>query len=137
MVVFNQNMLYIIIAVIVVVIILVVVFMRRRGSKGGPSNVNEYLKKEADLKKLEIAERDIGFKIKIPLFMRRPEDELEDIQETTTELQHKNAYYNSKVESRVEHLKSQDKPVNIQKQLKGIEKKNLELNRLVKPKEGK
>ncbi len=136
MVALDQNTLYIIIAILVVVIILFVVIMRRRGSKEGPSNINQYLAKEAQLKKVQIVESEEGFRTKIPLYMRRPQDDLNDIRETTSELFHKNAYYNSKVEDEVESLEAQDKQVNLQKQVKGIEKKNLELNRRVKPKKG-
>ena len=133
MVAIEQNMLYIIIAVLLIVIILIALYIRRRGSKKSPS-VNKYLKEEANHKKLEIVERDIGFKLKIPLYMKRPEDELEDIRETTSKLEHRNAYYSSKVESRIERLESQEKKINIQRQLKDIKKKDLKLNRLIEPK---
>lgn len=128
MVAIEQNMLYVIIAVVVILIILTVVFVRRRGSKNGPSNVNEYLTKEAEHKKLEIAEKDTGFKMRIPLFMRRPEDDLEDIREVTSQLEHRNAYLNSKVEFRLEKLESDKKDINIQRKLKDIEKRDLKLN---------
>lgn len=134
MVAIEQNMLYIIIAVLLIVIILIAIYMRRRGLKKSPS-INEYLKEETDHKKLEIVEKDMGFKLKIPLYMKRPEDELEDIRETTSKLEHKNAYYNSKVESRIERLSLQKNQANIQGQLKDIEKRDLKLNRLIDPKE--
>lgn len=136
MVVIEQNMLYIIIAVIVIVILLLVVFIRRRGSKGSLS-VNQYLAREAELKKVQIVEREEGFITKIPPYLKRPQDELKDIREATSELQHKNAYDNSKIEDKVEHLESLEKEINLQNQLKIIHKKGLELNRKVRPKKGK
>ncbi len=136
MVAIEQNMLYIIIAVIVIVILVLVVFMRRRGSKGS-LNVNQYLTREAELKKIQIVEREEGFKTKIPPYLKRPQDELDDIREATSELLHKNAYDNSKVEDKVDRLKSLEKEINLQNQLKIIHKKGLELNRKVKPKKGK
>ncbi len=132
MVSFDQNSLYIIVGIILIVIIILAVFMRRRGSKKGPSNPNQYLADEAKNKKIKIVERAEGFSSEIPLYKLGPEDKMNTIRETTSELQHKNAYYNSKVEERVERLENQEKQVNLQKQLKTIYKKDHELNRTVK-----
>lgn len=137
MVAIDQNMLYIIIAVLVIVIILLIVFMRRRGSKEGPKNVNQYLSREAKHKKVQIVEREEGFETKIPLYLRRQQDELNDIREAFFDLEHKNIYHNSKVQDKVECLESREEQINLEKQLKNILKKNLELNSKIKPKKGK
>jgi len=137
MVSFDQNTLYIIVGVILIVIIILAVFLRRRGSKKAPSNTNKYLTEEAKNKKIKIVEKAEGFSTELPLYKLGPEDKLNSIRETTSELQHKNAYYNSKVEERVERLDHQEKHVNLQKQLKTINKKEHELNRTVKPKKEK
>lgn len=137
MVALDQNMLYIIIAVLVVVIILLIVFMRRRGSKGGPSNVNQYLAREAELKKVQIVERGEGFETKIPLYLRRQQDELNDIREAFSDLEHKNIYHNRGVQDKVERLESREEQLDLKKQLKNIHKKYMELNSKIKPKRGK
>ena len=119
-------------AVIIVVILFLAIFKRRSQTKKEPSNINKYLVQEADLKKVQIVEREEELKPKIPLYLRRPQDELKDIRETTSNLMHRNAYYNSKVEDRIERLEFQEKQINIKRPLKSIDKKNLELNRRVK-----
>lgn len=133
----DQNMLYIIIAVLVVVIILLALILRRRGSRDGPSNINEYLKSEAKSKEVKIVESQEGFQTKVPLYQRRPADDLADIREKTSSLMHQNIYHNRKVEDQVEFLGSLEKQVNLQKQVKDIQKKFLELNSPVKPEKEK
>ena len=137
MVSFDQNTLYIIVGIIIIVIIFLAVFMRRRGSKKGPSNINQYLAEEAKNKKVKIVESAEGLETEIPLYKLGPEDKLNNIRETTAELEHKNSYYNTKVEDRLERLETQEKHLNVQKQLKIIGKKEIELNRMAKPKKGK
>ena len=111
--------------------------MRRRGSKKGPSNINQYLKEEAENKKVKIVEDAEGMRTEIPLYMLGPEDKLNSIRRTTADLQHKNSYFNAKVEDRLEHLDHQEKHLNLQNRLKTIQNKEIELNRIVKPKKGK
>lgn len=137
MVSFNQNTLYIIVVIILIVIIFLAVFIRRRSSSKGPSNINQYLAEEAKNKKVKIVERAEGMKTEVPLYQLGPQDKLNSIRETSTELQHKNAYYNTKVENRIEHLDNQEKQLNLKKQLENIKNKNLELNSIVKPKKGR
>lgn len=133
MVNFEQNTLYIIIAVIVVAVLILAVILRRRRSKKGPSSINQYLAEEANTKKLKIVERAEGFTIKKPLYMMKAEDKLSEIRETTAKLEHKNAFYNLKVEDKTENLEEMDKQANLQKQLAIINRKHLELNTTVKP----
>lgn len=137
MVALDQNLLYIILAVLVVVIILLAVFLRRRRSRDGPSNVNQYLAKEARLKKVQIVESQEGFQNKIPLYLRRTDDDLKDIREATSDLQHKTIYQNRKIGDKAEHLGSLDKQINLKRQITSIEKKYLELASPVKPKKEK
>jgi uncharacterized protein YoxC len=133
----DQNMLYIIIAVLVVVIILLAVFLARRRSRDGPSNVNQYLADEAKLKKVHIVEKQTGFQNDIPIYMRRPEDDLKDITKSTSDLLHKTIYHNRKIEDKSEYLGSLDKEINLKKQVANIQKKYLELTSPVKPKKEK
>ena len=128
MVALDQNMLYIILAVLVILIILVIVFVRRRRSKDGPSNINKLLQNEAELKKKQIAESEAGFKLKTPLYMRRPQDELNDIREVTSQLEHQKIYHNRKVEEKLEKLETTQKNVNLQRQHQKISKKHQELS---------
>ncbi len=136
MVALNQNMLYIIIAVVVIAVIVLAVFLRRRRSKEGPSNVNKFLADEAYNVKIKIAKELIEPQSK-NLHLKIPQDDLNDIRETTSQLEHKNAYFNSKIEDKVELLKTKEKQLNLQKQLKEIDKRKLKLDEIVKPKEGK
>jgi hypothetical protein len=131
----EQNTLYIIIAIIVVAVLIIAVLIRRRRSKKGPSNINQYLEDEAKTKKLQIVERAEGFTLKKPLYMMKTEDKIGDLRDTTSQLEHKNAFYNRKVEDKTENLESLKKQVNLQKQLKMINRKHLELNTTVKTKE--
>ena len=108
--------------------------MRRRGSKKGPSSINQYLAEEAKNKKIKIVENTDGTSTKIPLYKLGPEDRLNSIREATTELEHKNAYYNRKVEDRIERLDADEKRLNLQKQLRNIDKIETQLNSKVKPK---
>jgi hypothetical protein len=137
MVALDQNMLYIIIAVLVVVIILLALILRRRGSREGPSNVNHYLESEAKSKEVKIVERQEGFQTKVPFYQRRPADDLADIREKTSDLLHQNIYNNQKIEDKAEFLGSLEKQVNLQSQVKHIQKKFTELNSPFKPKKEK
>lgn len=137
MVSLDRNTLYIIIGVIIILIILMVVFMKRRGSKKGPSSINQYLAEEAKNKKIKIVENADGRNTKIPHYKLGPEDRLKSIREATSELEHKNAYYNQKVEERIERLDADEKQLNLQKQLKNIDKIENQLNSKVKPKKDK
>lgn len=137
MIALDQNLLYIIIAVLVVVIILIALILRRRRSREGPSNINQYLESEADAKKVKLVERKEGFQTRIPLYLRRPRDDISDIREKTSKLEHQNLYHNQKIEDKTELLESLEKQANHKRQVKGIEKKLLELNSPAKPKKGK
>ncbi|MCE5214276.1 MAG: hypothetical protein LLF83_06105 [Methanobacterium sp.] len=136
MVAIEQNLLYIIIAVIVVVIIILAVIIRRRRSSNGPKNINQYLTQEAEQKKLEIVETKLELKPKSNLF-KTQKNKLEDIQETTSDAQHKIIYLNSKLDGKVAGLQSKNKHVNLEKTLRKIDKKNQELNRIIEPDQGK
>lgn len=133
----DQNLLYIVIAVVVIIVILLAVLLRRRGSGSGPSNINQYLGSEAELKKIQIVEYREGFKTKIPMYMRKPEDDLNDIRAVTSKLEHKNTYYDPKVEDKLEQVEHQKTTLNLKKQIDTIKRKDLELNRLIKPKKDK
>lgn len=137
MVALDQNLLYIFIAVFVAVIILIALILRRRRSREGPSNVNQYLESEADAKKVKLVERKEGFQTRTPLYQRRPSDDISDIREKTSNLQHQNLYHNQKIEEKTELLESRKKLTNHKRQVKGIKKKFLELNSPAKPKKGK
>lgn len=126
MVAIDQNMLYIIIAVIVVVIILLAVLIRRRRTGKGPKNLNQYLAEEAEHKKMEIAEQELGSKPKSSL-LKSPMEKVEDIKENTSQTMHKIIYLNTKIEEKGEDL-TQEKPMNLKKQIKAIEKKGQKLN---------
>ena len=137
MIALDQNLLYIIIAVLVVVIILIALILIRRRSREGPSNMNQYLESEADAKKVKLVERKEGFQTRIPLYLRRPRDDISDIREKTSNLQHQNLYNNQKIGEKTELLESLEKHANLKRQVKGIKKKFLELNSPAKPKKGK
>lgn len=128
----EQNLLYIIIAVIMVVVIIIAVFIRRRRTGKGPKNVNQFLAHEAELKKMEIVERESQSNYGDEnVLLKGPRDKLKDIQKGTSEVMHKIFYFNSKIFEKGNILESELKHPNLEKQLKNIEKKNQKLNKTV------
>ncbi len=130
MVAIEQNIIYIVIAAVVVVGI-IVVLMRRRRTRKGQRNVNKYLAKEAELTKIEIVEKDLGFKriMGEGVLLKGQQEKLSDIREITSDLMHKLLYFNSNIDEKVNRLEAKRESVNLQKLLMDIDKREKELNK--------
>jgi 23S rRNA maturation-related 3'-5' exoribonuclease YhaM len=129
MVAIDQNVFYIVIAAIVV-IGLIVTLMQWRRVREAQTNV-EFLTKQAELKKIELVERDLESKrmmndIVLP---RDQQEKLTNIRATTSDLMHKAGYINNEINERVDRLEAKTEYAKLQKLLMDIEEKEKELER--------
>lgn len=129
MAVIEQNVLYIVIAAIVVVG-LIVALMQWRRVREAQTNV-EFLTKQAELKKIELVERDLESKrmmndIVLP---KDQQEKLTNIRENTSNLMHKAGYLHGEINERVNRLEAKTEYIKLQKLLMDIEEKENELER--------
>ncbi|WP_048191074.1 hypothetical protein [Methanobacterium sp. SMA-27] len=127
MVAIEQNVLYIVIAAIVVVG-LIVALMQWRRVREAQTNV-EFLTKQAELKKIELVERDLESKrmmndIVLP---KDQQEKLTTIRENTSNLMHKAGYLHGEINERVNRLEAKTEYIKLQKLLMDIEEKEKEL----------
>ena len=138
MVAIDQNVFYIVIAAIVVVG-LIVTLMQWRKVREAQTNV-EFLTKQAELKKIELVERDLESKrmmndIVLP---KDQQEKLTNIRENTSNLMHKAGYLHGEINERVNRLEAKTEYIKLQKLLMDIEEKEKELeNKSKKSKGGK
>lgn len=124
-----QNVFLIIIAVIAVVG-LIVVLMQWRRVREAQSNV-EFLAKQAELKKIELVERDLESKRRMGniSLTREEQEKLSAIRKNTSDLMQKAGYLHSEINERVSRLEVQTEYAKLQKLLADIEKKEKELEK--------
>lgn len=124
------NIFYIIIVVIAVIGI-IVVFMQWRKVREAQSNV-EFLEKQAQLRKIELVEKDLESKRMmenvIPL-PKEQQDRLSDIRKSTSDLMHQAGFLHSEINERVTRLEARTEFLKLQKLLHDIEKKEQELDK--------
>jgi hypothetical protein len=138
MVAIDQNVFYLVIAAIVVVG-LIVALMQWRKVREAQTNV-EFLTKQAELKKIELVERDLESKrmmndIVLP---KDQQENLTNIRENTSNLMHKAGYLHGEINERVNRLEAKTEYIKLQKLLMDIEEKEKELeNKSKKSKGGK
>lgn len=124
------NIFYIIIVVIAVIGI-IVVFMQWRKVREAQSNV-EFLEKQAQLRKIELVEKDLESKRMmenvIPL-PKEQQDRLSDIRKSTSDLMHQAGFLHSEINERVTRLEARTEYLKLQKLLQDIEKKEQELDK--------
>ena len=138
MVAIDQNVIYIVIAAIVVVG-LIVALMQWRRVREAQTNV-EFLTKQAEIKKIELVERDLESKrmmndIVLP---KDQQEKLTNIRENTSNLMHKAGYLHGEINERVNRLEAKTEYIKLQKLLMDIEEKEKELeNKSKKSKGGK
>ena len=123
MVAIDQNVFYIVIAAIVVVG-LIIALMQWRRVREAQTNV-EFLTKQAELKKIELVERDLESKrmmgdIVLP---KNQQEKLTHIRENTSDLMHKTGYLHSEINERVNRLEAKTEYIKLQKLLMDIEEK--------------
>jgi Flp pilus assembly protein TadB len=129
MVAITQNEFYIIIAAIVVVG-LIIALMQWRRVREAQTNV-EFLTKQAELKKIELVERDLESKrmmndIVLP---KEEQEKLTSIRSTTSDLMHKTGYLHNEINERVNRLEAQTEYIKLKKLLLDIETKEKELDK--------
>jgi hypothetical protein len=125
-----QNLFYIIIAVIAVVGIIIVLIQWRR-VREAQSNI-QFLEKQAELRKIELVEKDLESKRMIDNVFPLPKEQqerLSEIRKTTSELMHKTGYLHSEINERVNRLEAGTEFLKLQKLLSEIEKKEKELEK--------
>jgi hypothetical protein len=131
-----QNVFYIIIAVIAVVGIIIIMIQWRR-VRESQSNI-QFLEKQAELKKIELVERDLESKRMMENVFPLPKEQqerLSEIRRGTSELMHKSGYLHSEINERVTHLEAKSEYLKLEKLLNEIEKKEKELDKKGKYKE--
>ena len=127
MVAIDQNVFYIVIAAIVVVG-LIIALMQWRKVREAQTNV-EFLTKQAELKKIDLVERDLESKrmmndIVLP---KDQQENLTNIRENTSNLMHKAGYLHGEINERVNRLEAKTEYIKLQKLLFDIEEKEKEL----------
>ncbi len=138
MVAITQNEFYIIIAAIVVVG-LIIALMQWRRVREAQTNV-QFLTKQAELKKIELVERDIESKRMMSdiVLPKDQQEKLTNIRATTSDLMHKAGYINNEINERIDRLEAKTEYAKLQKLLMDIEEKEKELEKKTnKPKGGK
>jgi hypothetical protein len=131
----DQNVFYIVIAVIVVVG-LIVALMQWKKVREAQTNV-EFLTKQAELKKIELVERDLEFKRMMNdiILPKDQQEKLTNIRENTSSLMNKAGYLHGEINERVNRLEAKTEYIKLQKLLMDSEEKEKELEN--KFKEGK
>lgn len=133
-----QNLFYIII-VVIVVFGLIFALMQWRRVREGQSNVM-FLEKQAELRKIELVEKDLESKRQAESIFPLPKEEqdrLAEIRTTTTDLMHRSGYLHSEINERVTRLEARTEYLKLQKLLQDIEKKEEELDKTKTKKTGK
>ncbi len=127
-----QNVFWIVIAVIVVIGIIIALMQWRR-VRESQSNV-EFLAKQAELKKIELVERDLESKrvMSNVVLPKDQQERLSQIRGNTSDLMQKSGYLHSEISERVTRLEAKTEYAKLQKLLEDIEKKETELEKKTK-----
>jgi uncharacterized protein HemX len=134
----SQNVVLLIIAVIALVAVIVIVLQWRR-VREAQSNVS-FLEKQAELKKIELVERDLESKRLMENVIPLPKDQqerLSQIRSETSKMMQKVGYLHSEINERVTRLETRAEYEKLKKLLDDIEKKEAELDKKGKLKGGK
>jgi 23S rRNA maturation-related 3'-5' exoribonuclease YhaM len=125
-----QNIFYIIIAAIVLIAVIVATLQWRK-VRESQSNV-EFLQKQAELKKIELVEKDLETKRLVENVFPLPkeqQEQLSNIRRDTSDLLQKVGYLHSEVNERVTRLEARTEYAKLEKLLKDIEKKEKEIEK--------
>jgi hypothetical protein len=131
------NVYYIIYAVIALVAIIFILIQWRR-VRESQSNV-EFLQKQAELKKIELVEKDLESKRMMENVLPLPQEQQEklgQIRGETSKLMHKAGFMHSEINERVTRLEARTEYEKLQKLLTEIEKKEKEVEKKSKGKGG-
>ncbi len=125
-----ENIFYIIITVIAVIGI-IIVFMQWRRVREAQTNV-EFLEKQAQLRKIELVEKDLESKRMMENVVPLPKEQqerLSDIRKSTSDLMHQAGFLHSEINERITRLEARTEYLKLQKLLQDIEKKEQELDK--------
>ena len=125
-----ENIFYIIIAVIAVIGIIIALMQWRR-VREAQSNV-EFLERQAELRKIELVEKDLESKRMMENVIPLPKEQqerLSEIRKSTSELMHQAGYLHGEINERVTRLEARTEYLKLQKLLQDIEKKEQELDK--------
>ena len=124
-----QNIFYIIIAVIVIIGLIFLILQWRR-VKVSQNNV-AFLAKQAELRKIELVERDLESKRMMnDIILHKPE-KLSQIKENTSDIMLKAGYINNEINERVNHIESTTEYMKLQNLFNDIENKEKELDKKI------
>lgn len=135
MVAIEQNVFLIIIAVIALVAI-IVILMQWRKVREAQSNV-VFLEKQAEIKKIELVERDLETKRLMENVIPLPHDQqerLSQIRGETSKLMNEVGFLHSEINERVTRLETRAEYEKLQKLLEEIDKKENEIDKKGKKK---
>jgi 23S rRNA maturation-related 3'-5' exoribonuclease YhaM len=129
MVAIEQNVFYIVISAIVVVGLILALIQWRR-VREAQTNV-EFLTKQAELKKIDLVERDLESKRMMSdiILPKDQQEKLTNIRATTSDLMQKAGYINNEINERIDRLEAKTEYAKLQKLLMDIEKKEEELEK--------
>ncbi len=133
-----QDVFLLIIAVIALVAIIVIV-MQWRKVREAQSNV-VFLEKQAELKKIELVEKDLEAKRLMENVIPLPKDQqerLSKIRGETSNMMQKVGFLHSEINERVTRLETRAEYEKLQKLLEEIDKKEKEIEKKGKTKGGK
>jgi hypothetical protein len=135
MVAIEQNVFYIIIAVVALVAIIAII-MQWRKVREAQSNV-VFLEKQAELKKIELVERDLEAKRLMENVIPLPKDQqekLSQIRGETSNMMQKVGFLHSEINERVTRLETRAEYEKLQKLLEEIDKKEQQIEKKGKKK---
>ena len=91
----------------------------------------EFLTKQAELKKIELVERDLESKRMMSdiVLPKDQQEKLTHIRENTSDLMHKTGYLHSEINERVNRLEAKTEYIKLQKLLMDIEEKERNLEK--------
>lgn len=130
MIAIPENIFYIVIAVIALIGI-IVVFMQWRKVREAQTNV-QFLEKQAQLRKIELVEKDLESKRMMENALPLPKEQqerLSSIRKSTSDLMHQAGYLHSEINERVTNLEARTEYLKLQKLLQEIEKKEQQLEK--------
>jgi hypothetical protein len=135
MVAIEQNVFYIIIAVIALIAI-IAILMQWRKVREAQSNV-VFLEKQAELKKIELVERDLEAKRLMENVIPLPKDQqekLSQIRGETSNMMQKVGFLHSEINERVTRLETRAEYEKLQKLMEEIDKKEQQIEKKGKKK---
>ncbi len=137
MVAIEQNVFYIVIVAIAVVG-LIVALMQWRRVREAQTNV-EFLTKQAELKKIDLVERDLESKRMMSdiILPKDQQEKLTNIRATTSDLMQKAGYINNEINERIDRLEAKTEYAKLQKLLMDIEEKEKELEKKTSKSKGR